>query len=148
MRWWRESMRYRHAAVLFLALAVVAAGATGCTAGRIGLVDSPRILAESAKALRYQKEIDDRESAMTTDLQMLVNRLSKEDLEARRQQYFRELQGLRAELEASLNREVREAIHQVVREKRLRGVILKGPVVYSRPGTTVDITQEVIDRLK
>lgn len=148
MRWWRESMRYRHAAVLTLALAVVAAGATGCTAGRIGLVDSPRILAESAKALRYQKEIDDRESAMTTDLQMLVNRLSKEDLEARRQQYFRELQGLRAELEASLNREVREAIHQVVREKRLRGVILKGPVVYSRPGTTVDITQEVIDRLK
>ncbi len=148
MRLWRESMRYRRAAVIALALAVVAAGASGCTAGRIGLVDTPRILAESAKALRYQKEIDDRESAMTADLQMLVNRLSKEDLDARRQQYFRELQGLRAELEASLNREVREAIHQVVREKRLRGVILKGPVVYSRPGTTVDITQEVIDRLK
>jgi Skp family chaperone for outer membrane proteins len=148
MRWWRESMRHRHAAVLALVLAVVAAGATGCTFGRIGLVDSPRILTESAKALRYQKEIDDRESVMTRDLQMLVNQLPKEDLEARRQQYFRELQGLRAELEASLNREVREAIHQVVREKRLRGVILKGPVVYSRPGTTVDITQEVIDRLK
>jgi len=148
MRRWRESMRYRHAAVLTLALVVLAAGAAGCTAGRIGLVDSPRILAESAKALRYQKEIDDRESAMTTDLQMLVGQLSKEDLEARRQQYFRELQGLRAELEASLNREVRDVIHQVVREKRLRGVILKGPVFYSRPGTTVDITQEVIDRLK
>lgn len=147
MRWWTEGMGYRHVAVLILALAV-AVGATGCTFGRIGLVDSPRILSESAKALRYQKEIDDRESAMTQDLQMLVSRLSKEDLEARRQQYFRELQGLRAELEASLNREVRDAIHQVVREKRLRGVILKGPVVYSRPGTTVDITQEVIDRLK
>lgn len=148
MRQWRESIRYRRAAVLALAVAVVAAGATGCTAGRIGLVDSPRILAESAKALRYQKEIDDRESAMTADLQMLVNRLPKEDLEARRIQYFRELQALRAELETSLNREVREAIHQVVREKRLRGVILKGPVVYSKPGTTVDITQDVIDRLR
>ncbi len=148
MRLWRESMRYRRAAVIALALAVVAAGATGCTAGKVGLVDSPRILAESAKALRYQKEIDDRESLMTADLQRLVNQLPKEDLDARRQQYFRELQALRAELEASLNREVREAIHQVVREKRLRGVILKGPVVYSRPGTTVDITQEVIDRLK
>lgn len=141
-------MRYGRAAVLALVLAVVAAGATGCTFGRIGFVDSPRILAESAKALRYQKEIDDRESAMMTDLQMLAGQLPKEDLEARRLQYFRELQALRAELEASLNREVRDVIHQVVREKRLRGVMLRGPVIYSKPGTTVDITQEVIDRLK
>ncbi len=147
MRWQRESMG-RRAVVLALALAVASATAAGCTFGRVGLVDSPRILNESARALRYQKAIDDREAAMTADLQMLVGRLSKEDLEARRVQYFRELQALRAELEADLNREVREAIHQVVREKRLRGVIMKGPVVYSRPGTTVDITQDVIDRLK
>jgi Skp family chaperone for outer membrane proteins len=85
---------------------------------------------------------------MTTDLQLLVGQLSKEDLEARRAQYFRELQGLRAELEETLNREVREAMLQIVREKRLRGVMVKGPVFYSRPGATVDITQDLIDRLK
>jgi outer membrane protein len=129
-------------------LVAVAVATAGCTTGRVGVVDNRRILTESAKALRYQKEIDDRERAMTTDLQMLVAQLSKEDLDARRQQYFRELQGLRAELEDTLNRDVREAIQQVVREKRLRGVLVSGPIVYSKPGTVVDITQEVIDRLK
>lgn len=137
----------RQAAAL-AALALVAVVTAGCVPSRVGLVDSRRILTESAKALRYQKEIDDRERAMTTDLQLLVTQLSREDLEARRQQYLRELQGLRVELEQTLNKEIREVIQQVVREKRLRGVIVKGPVVYSRAGTTIDITQEVIDRLK
>lgn len=112
------------------------------------MVDSRRILTESAKALRYQKEIDDRERAMLQDLQLLVNQLAREDLEARRQQYFRELQELRADRQETLNRDIRETIQQIVRRKRLRGVIVKGPIVYTREGTTVDITQEIIDRLK
>lgn len=141
-------MRHRRAVLSALMLVTVAVATAGCTTGRVGVVDNRRILTESAKALRYQKEIDDRERAMTTDLQMLVAQLSKEDLDARRQQYFRELQGLRAELEDTLNRDVREAIQQVVREKRLRGVLVSGPIVYTKPGTVVDITQEVIDRLK
>ncbi len=130
------------------ALVGVALLVAGCTGGRVGLVDSRRILTESAKALRYQKEIDDRERAMLSDLQLLVNQLTREDLEARRQQYFRELQELRADRQDALNREIREAIQQIVRQKRLRGVIVKGPVVYIREGATVDITQEIIDRLK
>jgi len=120
----------------------------GCSGGRVGLVDSRRILTESAKALRYQKEIDDRERAMLTDLQLLVDQLTRDDLEARRQQYFRELQELRSERQDALNRDIREVIQQLVRQKRLRGVIVKGPVVYIREGATVDITQEIIDRLK
>jgi Skp family chaperone for outer membrane proteins len=140
-------MTFRRFASAVLVVGAVALAA-GCTMGRVGLVDHQRILRESAKALRYQKELDDRERAMAADLQLLVGQLSKEDLEARRVQYFRELQALRAELEETLNREVRAAMLQVVREKRLRGVMVKGPVIYSRPGATVDITQDIIDRLK
>jgi len=130
------------------ALILAAVVTAGCSAGRVGLVDSRRILTESAKALRYQKEIDDREREMLADLQLLVSQLSKEDLEARRQQYFRELQELRTDRQEALNREIRETIQQIVRQKRLRGVIVKGPVVYTKEGTAVDITQEIIDRLK
>lgn len=140
-------MRNRQAALAAVLVAVVITTA-GCLGGQVGLVDNRRILTESARALRSQKEIDDRERAMATDLQLLANQLAKEDLEARRTQYFQELQALRAQLEQSLNRDVHDAIQQVVREKRLRGVIVKGPVVYSQPGTTVDITQDVIDRLR
>jgi outer membrane protein len=141
-------MRDRHWVSMVLLAGAVALLAAGCSAGRVGLVDNRRILTESAKALRYQKELDDRERAMTADLNLLVSQLSKDDLEARRAQYFRELQGLRVELEELLNKEVHDALAQVVREKRLRGVIAKGPVVYSQPSATVDITQDVIDRLK
>jgi outer membrane protein len=141
-------MKHRPPILAAIVLGVAVIIATGCQTGQVGMVDSQRILTESAKALRYQKELDDRERAMTADLQLLVSQLSKEDLEARRQQYFRELQGLRTELEETLNREVRETIQQVVRERRLRGVLVKGPVVYGRPGAVLDITQEVIDRLK
>jgi outer membrane protein len=140
-------MPFRHLVSAILVVGAVALAA-GCIAGRVGLVDNQRILRESAKALRYQKELDDRERAMTTDLQLLVGQLSKEDLEARRAQYFRELQGLRGDLEETLNREVRAVMLQLVREKRLRGVMVKGPVFYSQPGATVDITQDIIDRLK
>ncbi|MCL6554293.1 MAG: OmpH family outer membrane protein [Firmicutes bacterium] len=128
-----------------LAVAVLV---SGCTAGRVGLVETRRLLAESALALRYQRELDERERAMTTDLQLLARQLPREDLEARRAQYIRELQALRLQLEEDLNRAIRDVIQQIVREKRLRGVIVKGPVIYSQPGATVDITQEVIDRLK
>ncbi len=134
--------------LLLLVPALLLLTVAGCTAGRVGLVDNQRILGESAMALRYQKELDDRERAMAADLQLLVSQLSREDLEARRVQYLRELQGLRAELDTILNREVRGAIQQVAKEKRLRGVIVKGPVVYGRQGAVVDITQDVIDRLK
>ncbi len=142
-------MTFRRAALAVVVLAAVVVGTAGCTpTGRVGIVDSRRILAESARALRSQKEIDDRERAMTADLQLLAPQLSKEDLEARRTQYFRELQGLRAELEQNLNREVQDAIRQVQKEKRLSGVLVSGPIVWSKPGMVVDITQDVIDRLK
>ena len=137
--------RWRTALMAVLGLVVLTAA--GCQSGQVGLVDSRRILTESARALRFQKDIDDRERAMATDLQMLANQLSKEDLDARRAQYFQELQMLRTQLEQTLNREVHDALQQVVKQKRLRGVMAKGPVVYSRPGSTVDITQDVIDRL-
>lgn len=133
---------------LLAVLGVAVLTAAGCQSGQVGLVDSRRIITESARALRFQKDIDDRERAMATDLQMLANQLSKEDLDARRAQYFQELQALRTQLEQTLNREVHNALQQVVKEKRLRGVMVKGPVVYSRPGSTVDITQDVIDRLR
>ena len=133
---------------LIAVLGLVVLTAAGCRSGQVGLVDSRRIITESARALRFQKDIDDRERAMAQDLQMLANQLAKEDLDARRAQYFQELQALRTQLEQTLNREVHDALQQVVKEKRLRGVMTKGPVVYSRPGSTVDITQDVIDRLR
>ena len=134
-------------AVLLALLAVL--GLSACGGGRVAIVDSDRILNESVRALSYQKQLDEREKTMALDLQLLSGRLSAADLEARRNQYLRELSQQKLELEERLNKEIRDVVGQVVREKGLRGAVLvKDPVLYAVSGRTVDITEEVIARLR
>ena len=121
----------------------------GCSPARVAIVDSERILKESVRALSYQQQLSKREKAMALDLQLLAGRLPAADFQARRNQYLKELQQMKAELEERLNKEVRETAGQIVREKGLRAtVIVKHPVLFARPGHTVDITDEVIARLR
>lgn len=134
-------------AALLVLLAVL--GLSACGGGRVAIVDSDRILNESVRALSYQKQLDEREKTMALDLQLLSGRLSAADLEARRNQYLRELSQQKLELEERLNKEIRDVVGQVVREKGLRGAVLvKDPVLYALSGRTVDITEEVIARLR
>lgn len=126
-----------------LLIAVAALAVTGC-APRIGVVDSKRILNESVLALSYQKQLDDREKAMLTDLQLLSGQLSREDLEARRQTHVRELTAFRRDLEGRLNDRIREAVAEVARRRRLQFVIKKEAAKLGG----VDITDQVIERLK
>jgi Skp family chaperone for outer membrane proteins len=132
-------------AVLLLA----ALGLAACGGARLAVVDTNRILNESVRALSYQRQLDEREKAMALDLQLLAGQLSPADLEARRNQYLRELAQLKVELEDRLNKEIRDVVGQIVRERGLRGAVLvKSPIVYALPGRTVDITEEVIVRLR
>ncbi len=139
-------MRRPVAALLFALGTLVV---SGCGSGRIALVDSARILNESVRALAYQKQLDEREKAMALDLQLLRNRLPAADLEARRNQYLRELQQLKVELEDRLNKEIRDVAGQIAREKGLRSaVIVKHAVIFNSSGRAIDITDEVIARLR
>jgi len=95
-------------------------------------------------ALSFQKQLDDREKAMVTDLRLLSGQLSREDLNARREAYQRELAGLRSSLEAQLNERIRQAVADVARRRRLRIVLVKQA---TRLGG-IDVTDEVISRLK
>src|SRR3989304_9673070 len=93
-------------AVLLALLAVL--GVCACGGGPVAMVDSDRILNESVRALSYQKQLDEREKTMALDLQLLSGRLSAADLEARRNQYLRELSPQKLELEERLNKEIRD----------------------------------------
>lgn len=132
----------RHIAWLAV-IVVLASVATGC-APRVGVVDSKRILNESVLALSFQKQLDDREKAMVADLRLLTGQLGKEDLEARRQTYLRELATLRRDLEERLNQRIHAAVADEARRRRLRVVLVKQ---VTRLGG-IDITDEVLARLK
>ena len=126
------------------ALLLAAAVASGCARPAIGVVDSRRILTESLAALALQRQLDDRERVMAADLRLLAGRLSAADLEARRQGHLRELQELKRELETRLNEQVRKAVEEVARGRRLRVVLVKE----ATPLGGVDVTQDVLDHLK
>jgi outer membrane protein len=125
--------------LLFLALVV-----SGCSRPAIGVVDSRRILSESLPALAYQRQLDDHERAMATDLRLLAGQLSQADLDARRQAHLRELQELKRELENRLNEQVRKAVEEVARSRRIRVVLVKE----AAPLGGLDVTEDVLDRLK
>ncbi len=128
---------------LAIVLGAMVLTTAGC-APRIGVVDSKRIINESVLALSYQKQLDDREKAMVGDLRLLTGQLSKEDLEARRQTYLKELATVRRDLEAQLNQRIHEAVAEEARRQRLRVVFVKQ---VTRLGG-IDITDAVLARLK
>lgn len=131
----------------FLGFALAIIGSVLLVAGcapRVGVVDSQRVLNESVLALSFQKQLDDREKAMVTDLRLLTPQLSKEDLDARRQTYQRELAALRQDMETQLNQRIRQAVAEVARRRRLRVVLVKQATKLGG----IDVTQDVIDRLK
>jgi Skp family chaperone for outer membrane proteins len=115
----------------------------GC-APRLGVVDSQRVLNESVVGLSLQKQLTDRDKAMSAELELLRPQLSKEDFEARAQIYRREIAALRQELETRLNDRVRQAAAEVAHQRRLRIILVKGTTL--RGG--VDVTDAVIERLK
>ena len=136
-----------HRGAVTLVAAALALG--GCSPARVAVVDSERILKESVRALSYQQRLSEREKEMALELQLLAGRLPAADFQARRNQYLKELQQMKVELEERLNKEVRETAGQIVKEKGLRTtVIVKHSVLFALPGRTVDITHEVIARLR
>lgn len=127
-----------------LCLALLAAVLFSGCAPRVGVVDSHRILTESVLALSFQRQLDEQEKAMAADLQLLSGQLSAQDFEARRQTHLKDLAEMKRDLEQRLNQRIRQEVAEVARRKRLR-------IVMVRDGTHlggIDVTDEVIDRLK
>ncbi len=117
---------------------------TSCGNPPVGLVDSQRLLNESVLALSYQKQLDDREKAMATDLRLLAGTISKEDLDARRDAYRRELAGMKQRMEEALNAQIRKTVAEVARKRRLRIVLIRQAVTLGG----IDVTADVIEALK
>lgn len=140
----RLSRRRWPALVAAVVLAAMILVTTGCGGPRVGVVDSQRILNESVLALSYQRELDDREKAMAADLQLLAGQLSPQELNARRQSHLQDLAALKRELEGRLNERIRTVVADVAQKRRLRVIFVKD----GAPFGGMDITQDVIDRLK
>lgn len=134
-----ESMRLSGMLVALAAVLLT----SGC-GGAVGVVDSQRVLNESVKALRYQRQLDDREKQMAAELAALAPQVSRAELAARRARLLTELTQMRRDLEIELNQDLYKVAGRVAQQDGLRIVLVKTPTL--RGGR--DVTQQVIDQLK
>ena len=131
--------------VLVGLLAVGAAFTAGrCGAPPVGVVDTQRVLNESVKALQYQKQLDDREKQMVAELSAIAAQVGAPELSARRARDLTELGQMKRDLEGQLAKQLSKVAGEIAREGQLKAVLVKGPVWFGG----LDITQQVIDRLK
>ena len=131
--------------VLVGLLAVGAALTAGrCGAPPVGVVDTLRVLNESVKALQYQKQLDDREKQMVAELSAIATQVGAPELSARRARDLTELGQMKRDLEGQLAQQLSKVAGEIAREGQLKAVLVKGPVWFGG----LDITQQVIDRLK
>ncbi len=124
------------------ALGILSLAAAACGPPAVGVVDSRRILIESLPALTFQRQLDERERTMAADLRLLSGRMTAADLEARRQAHLRDLDALKRDLEERLNEQVRKAVQDVARARRLRLILVKE----ATPLGGVDVTQDVLEQ--
>jgi Skp family chaperone for outer membrane proteins len=115
----------------------------------VGVVDSGRVLNESARALAYQRQLDEREKAAAGELEILAQSASSQEVDRRRQQLLAELDNLRTRLKRQLDADLAQAVATVAnRRGPMIAVISKKGTLYLREPNAVDITDDVIGELR
>ncbi|MDI3279753.1 MAG: hypothetical protein QJR13_00065 [Bacillota bacterium] len=108
---------------------------------RLGVIDISRIVNESARAKRYQEQLNRRYEELVSALKQEKD---PQELQRKREAAYAEYQRFKEQLEQKLNREVDAAVRQVARRRRLTAVLFKESVRYGGE----EITDEVISLLK
>lgn len=129
--------------ILIAAMAVIA----GCTpqGDNMGVIDMNEVIKESPKAQVYQNELDQKGAQIQEKYKAISDqKLSEEEKQKQQEAALQEFIDAKKQLEDKLNSEIEEAVKTVAKEKKLDIVFYKQSVRYGG----VDITQEVVNRLK
>lgn len=124
---------------LVLALIAVAGNITG----KVAVVDMAKVVKESPKAQRYEKQLADKYQQLTKKLAQEKG-LSKAEKEKRQAAAYDEYLKTKDELEKKLEREVAASVKNVAQGRRLSVVLYKEAVRWGG----VDITPRVIKALR
>lgn len=132
--------------LLVVALITAALALAGC-GGRIsefGFVDTQRIQTESTMIKEFNEQI----TAKIKEFQVLEEKekttLGEEDFSKNRQIRQAELMSMQKEMEAKFMTNLNTAMEEVMREKKLGAILVKGSVMTGG----IDVTEDVLKRIK
>lgn len=118
---------------------------TGCSSNQaVGILDMNKVMTESPKAKQLQEQFNAKGKELSDTLEKDKTSLSAEEFQKRQQSAYGELEKVKQDLEGQIDNSIKQALDQVVKEKKLGVVLYKESV--AQGGT--DITDDVIKKMQ
>lgn len=118
---------------------------TGCSSNQaVGIVDANKAMSESPKTKQYQEQLTAKGKELSDALEKDKAAVSAEEFQKLQKTAYDEFQKIKQDLEGQIENSMKQAIDQVVKEKKLGIVLYKEGV--AQGGT--DITEDVIKKMQ
>lgn len=128
-------------AVMFALTALLA----GCSSNQaVGVLDVNKVMSEAPKVKQYQDQLNTKGKELSDTLEKDKASISQEEFQKRQEAAYGEFLKTKQELETQIDNSIKQALDQVVKEKKLGVVLYKNSV--AQGGT--DITDDVIKKMQ
>lgn len=129
-------------AVMF-SLVVLLAGCSGSTQS-IGVLDVNKVMSDAPKVKQYQDQLNVKGKELSDTLEKDKASISQEEFQKRQEAAYSDFLKTKQDLEGQIDSSIKQALDQVVKEKKLGVVLYKNSV--AQGGT--DITDDVIKKMQ
>ena len=133
-------------ALVVIFVFVVGLTMAGCSSnqGAIGVLDVNKVMSDSPKVKQFQDQLNAKGKELSDQLEKDKASLSAEEFQKRQETAYGEFLKVKQDLEGQIDSNIKQAIEQVSKEKKMNVVLYKNSV--AQGGT--DITDDVITKMQ
>ncbi len=119
---------------------------TGCNTsqGTIGVLDVNKVMSDSPKVKQFQDQLNAKGKELSDQLEKDKPNISAEEFQKRQETAYGDFLKVKQDLEGQIDSNIKQAIEQVSKEKKMSVVLYKNSV--AQGGT--DITDDVIQKMQ
>lgn len=138
----RNSKRLVVFAVIAVMMTLLLAGCGSNQA--VGILDVNKVMSEAPKIKQFQDQLNTKGKELSDTLEKDKASISAEEFQKRQETAYGEFLKTKQELEGQIDASIKQALEQVVKDKKLGVVLYKNSV--AQGGT--DITDDVIKKMQ
>jgi outer membrane protein len=131
------------AIVFVFAMALLLAGCAGANQ-TVGVLDVNKVMSEAPKVKQFQDQLNTKGKELSDTLEKDKASISAEEFQKRQEAAYGDFLKVKQDLETQIDNSIKQALDQVVKEKKLGIVLYKNSV--AQGGT--DITDDVIKKMQ
>lgn len=117
----------------------------GCSSNQaVGVLDVNKVMNEAPKVKQYQEQLNVKGKELSDTIEKDKASISAEEFQKRQEAAYGEFLKTKQDLEGQIDNSIKQALDQVVKDKKLNVVLYKNSV--AQGGT--DITDDVIKKMQ